>query len=204
MTGDDPRLAPLGVFTPEKLLCPGYGNSYIFFAGRDDIHGILHYLISRERLSFKCSMYGYDDDQLNADILNLAENPSVHVQVTLDKSQAGGVHERRLLESDIAYDPSFYNSFTIIESETHQIAHTKAGLLGGQGIGWDGSTNLSASGEGIGVDLDNPETRPKGFKAQENTLHVFTSPVDLLRLNARLDKEHTYGLAQNYKVKEPA
>ena len=197
---DDPRLAALGQFTPEGVLTPGYGDSYLFFAGRDDLHGILMYLSEREKLSFKMSIYGFDDDEFNGQLLKLANDPSVHVQVTLDKSQAGGVHERKLLEADVASDPNFYNSFTVIESQTHDIAHTKAGLLIGLGIGWDGSTNLSKAGEGIGIDV-NATKQHTGFHAQENTLHVFTNPVDIARLGARLDKEHAYGVAQGYKVK---
>lgn len=42
---DDPRLAELGQFTPEGVLTPGYGDHYLFFVGRDDVHGILHHLI---------------------------------------------------------------------------------------------------------------------------------------------------------------
>src|SRR5438270_1296659 len=92
---DDPKLAPLGQFTPEGSLTAGYGDHYLFMVGRDDCHGILHHLIPPERLSFKMNMFGYDDDELNNDILALMADPSIHVQISLDKSQAGGVHERK-------------------------------------------------------------------------------------------------------------
>ena len=42
---DDKRLKPLGQFTAEGKLTAGYGTTYIFFAGQDDIHGILRYLV---------------------------------------------------------------------------------------------------------------------------------------------------------------
>lgn len=43
---DDPRIAALGQFTPEGKLTPGYGDHHLFMVGRDDVHGILRYLIS--------------------------------------------------------------------------------------------------------------------------------------------------------------
>jgi hypothetical protein len=193
---DDPRLAALGQFTPEGSLTPGYGDHYLFLVGRDDVHGVLHYLIPRETMGFKLNMFGYDDDQLNDDIIGLLRNPNVVVQASLDKSQAGGVHERKILALDEASDPQFYNSFVILQSETHQISHTKGGVFTAQGIGFEGSTNWSGSGEGTGIMLD-PAAKPApGFKAQNNTLLVSANPVFLARFAARLDTEHMIGLAQ--------
>lgn len=194
---DDPRLRVLGKFTPEGELTPGYGDRYLFFVGRDDCHGILHYLIPRERLFFKLNMFGYDDEELNADILRLFANPAVHVQATLDRSQAGGVHERKIIEFDQTTNSEDFNySFAVGQSETHQISHTKGGLLVGQGIGFEGSMNWSASGEGTGISLKPDVANPKGFKAQNNTLMVSTNPVDLARFGARLDVEHRIAVQQ--------
>jgi hypothetical protein len=195
---DDPRLATLGGFTPEGSLTPGYGDHYLFMVGRDDVHGILHYLIPRETMQFRLNMFGYDDDELDADILGLLANPNVHVQGSLDKSQAGGVHERKILAHDLAADPDFYNSFVILQSETHQISHTKGGVFTALGLGFEGSTNWSASGEGTGIKLD-PKAKPApGYKAQSNTLLVSANPVFLARFAARLDTEHLIGLAQRH------
>jgi len=193
---DDARLALLGVYTPEGSLTPGYGDHYLFMVGRDDVHGILHYLIPRETMGFKFNMFGYDDEELNADILGLLQNPNVHVQATLDKSQAGGVHEKAILAADVVSDPQFYNSVVIGESATHQISHTKGGVFTAQGIGFEGSTNWSASGEGTGIRLD-PSVQPSpGYKAQNNTLLVSANPIFLSRFSARLDAEHLAALAQ--------
>jgi hypothetical protein len=193
---DDPRLAPLGAYTPEGFLTPGYGDHYLFMVGRDDVHGILHYLIPRETMEFRLNMFGYDDDELNADILGLMQNPNVRVQASLDKSQAAGVHERKLIAADVASDPGFYNSFVILQSATHQISHTKGGVLTGQGLGFEGSTNWSSSGEGTGIKLDPKATPAPGFKAQNNTFLVSANPVFLARFAARLDTEHMIGLMQ--------
>jgi hypothetical protein len=43
---DDPRLAALGKYTPEGSLTPGYGETYLFMVGRDDVHGILLHLLT--------------------------------------------------------------------------------------------------------------------------------------------------------------
>ena len=196
MANDDSRLAPLGQFTPEGSLTPGYGDHYLFMVGRDDCHSILHYLIPRETMTFKLNMFGYDDDELNADILTLMGKPSVRVQGSLDRSQAGGVHERKILESDIADNADFYNSFVITQSATHQISHTKGGILVGQGIGFEGSMNWSGSGEGAGISLKPDGKNAPGFKAQNNTLLVSTNPVFLARFGARLDTEHVIGMQQ--------
>ena len=200
---DDPRLAVLGQFTPEGVLTPGYGDHYLFMVGRDDVHGILHYLIPRETMGFKLNMFGYDDDELNADIIALMTNPNVAVQGSLDKSQAAGVHERQILAHDAAADPGFWNSFVILTSETHQISHTKGGVFTAQGLGFEGSTNWSASGEGTGISLK-PDTRPQpGYKAQNNTLLVSANPVFLARFAARLDTEHLIALAQRDAAVKP-
>jgi hypothetical protein len=192
---DDPRLAELGKFTPEGRLSPGYGDHYLFMVGRDDCHGILHDLIPRESMAFKFNLFGYDDEELNADVMALMQNANVRVQATLDRSQAGGVHERKILASNLANDPEFYNSVVVGQSATHQISHTKGGVLVGQGIGFEGSMNWSNSGEGTGVSLK-PGPQGPGLKAQNNTLLVSTNPVFMARFGARLDAEHVTALQQ--------
>jgi hypothetical protein len=194
---DDARLAILGQYTPEGFLTPGYGDHYLFFVGRDDVHSILLYLVQRETLGFKMNMFGYDDQELNDAILALFKNPGVQVQISLDKSQASGVHEKQIIAADEASDPTdFSNSFCILESATHQISHSKGGVLVGQGVWFEGSTNWSASGEGTGVSLTVDRANPTGFKAQNNTLLVSTNPVGLSRFSHQLDAEHKIGLGQ--------
>jgi hypothetical protein len=200
LVSDDPRLAVLGQFTPEGELSRGHGDSYLFMVGRDDVHGILHFLLSRETLSCKLSMFGFADEELNADLMALMVNPSIHTQVSLDRSQAGGVHERKIIELDQKLDSeAFAESFCILQSATHQINHTKGFVLASQGIGAEGSTNWSASGEGTGISLKADVKNPVGFKSQNNTLLVSTNPVFLARFAARLDVEHQVGLAQQAK-----
>ncbi|BAS17644.1 hypothetical protein AHiyo8_59470 [Arthrobacter sp. Hiyo8] len=198
---DDERILELARFTPEGKLTPGFGSHYVFLVGRDDVHGILRHLIQREQFEFDFNQYGYADDEINADIMKLVQNPEVVVQGTLDRSQAGGVHERNLLAMDEARDPEgFSNSIAIGQSATHQISHTKAGVLVGQGIAFEGSTNWSVSGEGAGISLK-LGAQPKGWKAQNNTLVVTTNPVVIGRLRTQLAIEHRIALAQEQQRK---
>jgi len=199
MIMDDPRLADLGQFTPEGQLSPGYHDHYLFMVGRDDCHGILHYLLPRETMVFRLNMFGYDDDELNSDIVALMKNPNVRVQGTLDRSQAGGVHERKILALNVVNDPNFYNSFVVGQSATHQISHTKGGVMSALGIGFEGSMNWSDSSEGTGINLK-PDDKPKpGYRAQNNTLLVSTNPIFLRRFSDRLDTEHVTAMQQAAK-----
>jgi hypothetical protein len=183
---DDPRIAELAQFSYEKELTPGYGDTYLFFVGRDNVHGILKYLISIELLYLKFSMFGYDDDELNAIIMKKMSSENIAVQASIDKRQAGGVHERRLLAHNETLDPvAYHNSFVITSSPTGEILHTKGGVCMGFGVGFEGSTNWSASGEGIDMK-----------KAQSNTLLVTTNHVLIARFTANLDLEHAAGLAR--------
>jgi hypothetical protein len=195
---DDPRIAALAQFTLEGALTPGHGDAYLFFVGRDDVHGVLKALLMQEKLALKLSMFGYDDDELNTVIMDMLKTPTTRVQVSLDKSQAGGVHERKILALDETLDPvGFANSVVICESATHQILHTKGGVCVGTGVAFEGSTNWSASGEGIGTDVKGATN----VKAQSNTLMVTVNPVVVARFTANLDSEHAIGLAQQRAAK---
>lgn len=198
---DSQELAAFGQFTPEGRLTPGYGDAYLFFVGRDDVHAILKLLLESEKLAFKFNMFGYDDPELNQAIMDLIKDPNIHVQASLDKSQAAGVHEKQILALDETNDPEgFANSFVILESQTHQISHTKGGVLVGQGLYFEGSTNWSAAGEGTGISLVPGKNSVTGFKAQNNTLLLSDNPVNLNRFSLRLDIEHNIGLQQQKKV----
>lgn len=195
---DNPLLNErFGKYTPEGSLTAGYGDGYLFYVGRDDVHSILLDLLKAEKLSCKINMFGFDDQELNDAILAYFKDPSIHVQISLDKSQAGGVHEKQILAADSLQDPTDYaNSFTILQSATHQISHTKGGVLASQGIYFEGSTNWSSSGEGAGISLKSDTAQPKGFKSQNNTLFVSTNATNRTRFATELDVEHLIGLHQ--------
>ena len=189
-------LDDLAQYTREGVFGPTASHVFrVFYVGRDDVHGVLMHLFKRVRLSVKMNMFGYDDDELNTALSDLVKKPTVMVQVTLDKSQASGKHESAILHSDEANDPAEYAAdFVVGESDTHQISHTKGGVLDGI-VAFEGSTNWSASGEGIGISLAAAKQNP-GFKAQNNTLVVYISPYEIAKFSARLDYEHGVAVHQ--------
>jgi hypothetical protein len=190
-------------FTPEGLdgtPITGFGDHYIFLIGRDDCHGIMKYLLERETLEHDENMYGYDDQELNDLIMAQIKNPNMRVQLTLDRSQAGGVHEKVILAADEVQDPTgFANSVAIGQSATHQISHTKGGVLVGLGVAYEGSMNWSSAGEGQGISLVPGVNSTKGFKAQNNTLVISANPVFVSRFRTRLAIEHETAKAQEVK-----
>ena len=191
-------LDDLAPFKKEKEFSPKDSADFrVFYVGRDDVHGILKYLLAQCTVSLAFNMFGYDDDELDAVIRNLIDNEHVFVQGTLDKSQAAGAHEKKILAG---WDQAERNSFAIGESATHQISHTKGGVIDGL-VAWEGSTNWSASGEGTIVAPDGSNT---GRKAQNNTFAVYLHPVQVARFTDELDHEHATVLQQLTKTPPPA
>ncbi len=182
-------IADLQQFTKEGVYSNNASKDFhLFYVGRDDVHSILLYLFSHVSTSVYLNMFGYDDDELNTQCMRCAEDSSITTVITLDQSQAGGVHEKAILASNAAKDPAAYNShFVVGQSATHQISHTKGGVLDGK-VGFEGSTNWSASGEGTFVVKGAPGGA--GYKAQNNTLAVFTDPDTITRFTAELIAEH--------------
>jgi hypothetical protein len=193
-------LDDLAQYTREGAFGPTASPDFrVFYVGRDDVHGVLVHLFSRVRLSVKMNMFGYDDDQLNQILFGLVQDPTVMVQVTLDKSQASGKHEKEILQSDAASDPEGYAAdFAVGQSDTHQISHTKGGVLDGI-VAFEGSTNWSASGEGTGIVLGDAKQNP-GFKAQNNTLSVYVNAYEIAKFSARLDYEHGVAAHQSQRA----
>ena len=161
----------------------------VFYVGRDDVHGVLKYLLTRCTRSLYMNMFGYDDEELDGIIEGLVNSEHVFVQGTLDKSQSGGVHEKKILAG---WSQAVRSSFAIGQSATHQISHTKGGVIDGV-VAWEGSTNWSASGEGTIVAADGSDV---GRKAQNNTLAIYTNAVEIAAFTAELNEEHAVALAQ--------
>ncbi|MFI5231474.1 MAG: hypothetical protein ACHQSE_03065 [Gemmatimonadales bacterium] len=202
-------LLDLQQYTQEKT----YSNTasrdfHLFYVGRDDVHDILKHILSRVSVSLYLNMFGYDDDELNDIIMTIAHDPTVTMLITLDKSQSGGAHEKALLASDVAKNPSLFNTsittgaqlaqldakqVTIGQSATHQISHTKGFVADGK-VGAEGSTNWSSSGEGTFVVAG--KAGGTGYKAQNNTQSVFTDPDTVSRFSSELVREHLAAGAQ--------
>lgn len=188
-------LHDLQQYTQEKAYSTTASKDFhLFFVGRDDVHDVLKHVLSRASVSLYLNMFGFDDDELNDILMAKALDPKILMLITLDKSQAGGQHEKRLLDSDIAKDPNAFNThFVIGQSATHQISHTKGFVADGK-VGGEGSTNWSASGEGTFVVVGKPGG--PGYKAQNNTQTIFTDPDTISRFQAELIAEHMAAQAQ--------
>lgn len=119
-------------------------NMRTLYSPRDKVHEALRAVIGSCRRSLVVAVYGYDDDELAGMIAHLLDDPSIYVQITLDRSQAGGVHEKALL-TKYAHEMTG-NSVAIGNSERGAIMHRKMAIIDGR---WyvGGSTNWSTSGE---------------------------------------------------------
>jgi hypothetical protein len=195
-------LHDLQEYTQEKVYSTNASKDFhLFYVGRDDVHEILKYVLSRVRVSLYLNMFGFDDDELNDILMAKAEDPQVMMLITLDKSQAGGKHEKALLDSDVAKDPVKFNThFVIGQSATHQISHTKGFVADGK-VGGEGSTNWSVAGEGTFVVTG--KAGGPGYKAQNNTQTIFTDADTISRFQAELIAEHMVAQKQAGTATKP-
>lgn len=182
-------LDELAQYTKEGVFSANISSDMrLFYVGRDDVHDILKHVLSRVTTSLYLNMFGYDDEELNDIIMQKALDPNITVLITLDKSQAGGVHEKKILDADRKYNLEAFNThFVIGQSATHQISHTKGFVADGI-VGGEGSTNWSSSGEGTFVVKGQPGGT--GFKAQNNTQTIFTDQRIIAAFQAELIAEH--------------
>ena len=152
---------------------PGAGphDPRTLFSPVDQVHAAIQAIVASATQSVVLAMYGFDDDQLADLIKHQLADEHLFVQLTLDQSQAGGVHEKEILAHE-AYPAS---SVACGKSERGAIMHLKTGVVDGI-ITFNGSTNWSASGESL----------------QDNQLTVTWDPVLAARTRSRIDAIHAH------------
>jgi phosphatidylserine/phosphatidylglycerophosphate/cardiolipin synthase-like enzyme len=123
-------------------------------------------------------MFGYDDDELNGIIQAKLADEKVYVQMSLDRSQASGAHEKQILAK--WGNDAFGNSIAIGTSSVHNaISHLKIVIVDGV-YTVKGSTNWSLSGE----------------QQQDNELSLSRNAVIAAETRAILDLNHDFMLKQ--------
>ena len=174
----------LGQYKLGGALPPGTpANVRTFWTARDNVHGALLALVRSAQHSLVLNMYGYDDDDLDQAIREKLDAEHVYVQMSLDRSQAGGVHEKAILAHWNPEDTT--NSVAIGTAESGAISHLKMLIVDGVYV-VHGSTNWSASGEGVS-------------KAQDNELTLTNDPALAAEARTVLDINHRQMLAQMAK-----
>lgn len=112
----------------------------------DSVHDAFKFLIAGTAQSLYVSMYGEDDPELTAEILNKAKDPNIFVQVNLDKTQAAGSAESPLV-AQLKACPT--TRVVVGTSANGLINHLKMVVVDGLFV-LSGSTNWSKDGEGLG------------------------------------------------------
>jgi phosphatidylserine/phosphatidylglycerophosphate/cardiolipin synthase-like enzyme len=158
----------------------GYPQEFKDFFSPEDgkgIHALLVQLIRSATKSVVLNMFGYDDNEIDAEIHKHSHNPKVYLQMSLDRTQASGAHERELLAK--WNNDGIGNSIAIGKSAKNAISHLKVLIVDGEYV-VTGSTNWSFSGE----------------EEQDNQLTLLHSAIVAATYRSILDINHTQMLKQ--------
>jgi phosphatidylserine/phosphatidylglycerophosphate/cardiolipin synthase-like enzyme len=174
----------LGQYKAGGRFLDGYPSDIrTFYSPVDKVHDVLVSLLASTQQSIVLNMFGYDDDDLNEIILAKLEDEHVYVQMSLDKSQAAGKHERELLAK--WKNEKIGNSIAIGHPSKGAISHMKIVIVDGV-YTVRGSTNWSLGGE----------------QDQDNELTIHNNAVIAAETRAELDRNHDEMLKQMSKERQ--
>jgi len=152
-------------------------DEWVFFSPRDPgVHDAIVEVVQSTSHRLLGNHYGFDDDQVSDLMLQKAADPSIFFLLNLDSSQAAGVHEKKIL----ANWQQFEGTMVAVGRSVHAaISHLKVTVVDGLYV-ISGSTNLSASGEGL----------------QDNELRITRNPLLAGRYESVLLLNHAAMLKQ--------
>jgi phosphatidylserine/phosphatidylglycerophosphate/cardiolipin synthase-like enzyme len=154
-------------------------DRWTFYSPVDDVHGALKAVLASAQHKIIVAVYGFDDEELSAILLDKMRSDHVTVQLTLDSSQAGGAHEKAVLAAwlDPSIDTPGTSVVSVGRSERGAIMHQKMVVVDGRLV-VKGSTNWSDGGEG----------------KQDNECTVSDSRAEAFEAEQRIDRIHLWQL----------
>lgn len=168
----------LATYKKERRFLDGYPEDFrTFWAPRDSIHQLLLDLLNSAQHSIVLNMFGYDDDELDSIIRMKITDPTIYIQMSLDKTQSKGVHERDILSK--WNNDAIGTSIAVGTSCNHAISHLKICIVDGI-YTVKGSTNWSISGE----------------EKQDNELTLSRNAIVAAEARTILDINHDFMLSQ--------
>ncbi len=167
--------ADLGQFKAGGSFPGDYSETTLAFFSPNDpgVHQVILWALLQADQAIVFNVYGFDDDEFAQVIFAAAQNPKCYVQGSLDKSQAGGVHEKKLL---VEAGAMIGTSIAVGQSARGAISHDKMLICQGAGGSWlvKGSTNWSTSGESL----------------QDNELSITTDRAAIAEARTIMDISH--------------
>jgi len=179
------RWADLGALKTSGAFPPDNSTETLAFYSPNDpgVHEVIWWALLQGDQAVVFNVYGFDDPDYASEIKLAAANPKCYVQGSLDKSQAGGAHEKELL---LELGAMVGTSIAIGHSARGAISHDK--MLITQGVAGaflvKGSTNWSTSGETL----------------QDNELTITTNRAAIAEARTIMDVSHDQKLAAMAKA----
>lgn len=179
----------LGRFKAGGSFPVDYGTETLAYFSPNDpgVHQVILWALLQADQAIVFNVYGFDDDEFAEVIFAAARNPKLYVQGSLDKSQAGGVHERKLL---VEAADLIGTSIAIGRSARGAISHDKMLICQGSGGAYliKGSTNWSTSGETL----------------QDNEMTISTNRAAIAEARTIMDISHDQKLMAMAKARKPS